>query len=106
MNKRRIEIFNAGCYLCEHAVQQIKAQECPYWEITVYDLNKKCETKKCETKAEEYEIETVPAVAINDELADCCRNRGINFDTLKKCRSWEIVTIVDYRIKKDIMRMG
>ncbi len=30
MNKRRIEIFNAGCYLCEHAVQQIKAQECPY----------------------------------------------------------------------------
>lgn len=83
MNKRRIEIFTAGCYLCEHAVQQVKEQACPKCEITVYDLNKKCETKECETKADEYGIETVPAVAINGELADCCRNRGINFDTLK-----------------------
>lgn len=83
MAKRIVEVFTAGCYLCEQAVQQVKEQACPNCEVKVYDLNKKCETGECEEKAKQYGIETVPAVAINGQLADCCSNRGINLEVLK-----------------------
>lgn len=83
MAKRVVEVFTAGGYLCDNTVQQVKEQACSNCEIKVYDLNKKCETKECETKAKDYGIEKVPAVAVNGELADCCSNRGIDFERLK-----------------------
>ncbi|API89754.1 glutaredoxin [Marinilactibacillus sp. 15R] len=83
MAKRIVEVFTAGCYLCDNAVQQVKEQACKNCEVVIYDLNKKCETKECETKAKEYGIETIPAVAVNGQLANCCSNRGIDFEVLK-----------------------
>ncbi len=51
--------------------------------MVVYDLNKKCDTLECEAKAKAYGIKSVPAVAINGKLVDCCNNNGINIDALK-----------------------
>lgn len=83
-NKRLIEIFTAGCYICENAVKEIKTLACPNCEVKVYDLNKKCNTNECVEKAEQYGVKSVPAVAINGKLVDCCSNRGIDYETLKR----------------------
>jgi glutaredoxin len=57
---------------------------CDNCEVVVYDLNKKCDTNECEDKAKAYGVQTVPAVAINGVLVDCCRkNNGIDIDALK-----------------------
>lgn len=83
-NKRLIEIFTAGCYICENAVKEIKTLACPNCEVKVYDLNKKSDTNECVEKAEQYGVKSVPAVAINGKLVDCCSNRGIDYETLKR----------------------
>lgn len=84
MAKRLIEVFTAGCYVCENAVKEIKTLACPNCEVKVYDLNKKRDTNECEAKAKQYGINSVPAVAIDGKLVDCCSNRGIDIETLKR----------------------
>ncbi|MBI4833342.1 MAG: thioredoxin family protein [Planctomycetes bacterium] len=81
--KRLIEVFTAGCPVCKEAVKQVKAIACDSCEVKVYDLNKGCKTNICRTKAKKYGVKSVPAVAINGKLADCCKGRGINLKTLK-----------------------
>ncbi|KRG13408.1 glutaredoxin [Virgibacillus soli] len=83
MVKRLVEVFTAGCSVCEGAVQQVKDLACDNCEVVVYDLNKKCDTLECEAKAKEYGVKSVPTVAINGKLVDCCNNNGINIDALK-----------------------
>ena len=82
MAKRLIEVFTAGCSVCEGAVQQVKDLACDNCEVVVYDLYKKCDTLECEAKAKAYGVKSVPAVAINGKLVDCCNN-GIDIDALK-----------------------
>lgn len=82
--KRLIEVFTAGCYICENAVKEIKALSCSNCEVKVYDLNKGCETNECKEKAKQYDIKSVPAVAIDGKLVDCCSNRGIDIEALKR----------------------
>lgn len=84
MAKRLIEVFTAGCYVCDNAIKQVKELACPNCEVIVYDLNKKCDTNECETKAKQYGINSVPAVAIEGKLVDCCSNRGIDIEALKR----------------------
>ena len=81
--KRLIEVFTAGCPICDDAVKQIKNAACPSCEVIVYDLNKGCETNECHEKAKQYGVKSVPSAAINGVLADCCQQRGINLETLK-----------------------
>ena len=83
-DKRIVEIFSAGCYICENAVKEIKALACPNCEVKVYDLNKRCDTNECVEKVNQYGVKSVPAVAINGKLVDCCDKRGINFAALTR----------------------
>ncbi|MFD1363226.1 thioredoxin family protein [Lentibacillus salinarum] len=80
MAKRLVEVFTAGCSVCEGAVQQVKDLACDKCEVVVYDLNRKCDTLECEEKAREYGVKSVPAVAINGELVS---NNGIDTGELK-----------------------
>lgn len=82
-NKKQVEIFTAGCYVCDDVVKQVQALACSNCEITVYDLNQKCETNDCEDKAKQYGVRSVPAVAINGQLVDCCQGGGVDFDALR-----------------------
>lgn len=81
--KRRIEIFTAGCPVCEETVKQVQKAACSSCEVIVYDLNKGCETNECRDKAKEYGIKSVPAVAIDGKLASCCTNEGVDIEALK-----------------------
>lgn len=81
--KRVIEVFTAGCYICEKAIEEIKALACPSCKVKVYDLNARCATEECLGKAKDYGISSLPAVVIDGKLADCCRERGIDLRVLK-----------------------
>ena len=38
MAKRQVEVFTAGCPVCEPAVQLVKELACPDCEVTVHEL--------------------------------------------------------------------
>ncbi|MBI2645933.1 MAG: thioredoxin family protein [Deltaproteobacteria bacterium] len=83
MAKRKIEVFIAGCSICDSALEKIKKEACPGCEVVVYDLKKGCATNECQDKAKHYGIQRVPAVVIDGKLADCCNTKGIDIATLK-----------------------
>jgi len=83
MAKRKVEIFVAGCSICDDTLEQIKKEVCPSCDLVVYDLNKGCATNECKDKAKRYGIKKMPAVVIDGKLADCCDTKGIDLNRLK-----------------------
>jgi len=76
--QRKIEIFSAGCAVCENVIEQIKAQACASCDIQVLDMK----STDVARRANELGINSIPAVAIDGKVADCCTNRGVNLDVL------------------------
>ncbi len=74
--KRKVEIFTAGCPVCDPVVKLVKETSCENCEIIIYDLVKQCEEKTCTDKMVAYGINQVPSVVVNGKLLDCC-DRGI-----------------------------
>jgi hypothetical protein len=77
MAKRQVEVFTAGCPVCEPAVKLVKGLAGPDDEVTVHDLR-----EVVPDKVEQYGIQTVPAVAVDGSLVSCCRHGGPNRDEL------------------------
>ena len=77
--KRKIEVFSAGCPACAETVKLVQQTACPSCEVEVLDMNK----PEVATKAKQYGVNTVPAVAINGKLANCCTGAGLNEAALR-----------------------
>ena len=78
-NQRQIDIYSAGCAVCEDAVKMVRDMACPSCNITVRDMT----DPEVSSKAKGLGIKTVPAIVIDDQLADCCSAAGISADTLR-----------------------
>jgi hypothetical protein len=78
--KRTIEIFSAGCPVCDEAVKEVKAAACPSCEVSVLDMK----DPRVAERARGLGVKSVPAVAINGKLAGCCSGRGIDLEVLRK----------------------
>lgn len=78
MPKRQVEVFTAGCPVCEPTVQLVQEMACSNCEVTVYDLS-----KEGAEKIKEYRITTVPAVVVDGRLAACCQDSGPNEEQLR-----------------------
>lgn len=76
--KRKIEIFSAGCPVCEETINFVNNSSCPSCEVTIFDMN----DVEVAGRAKRLGIRSVPAVVIDDTLADCCAGRGIDEATL------------------------
>ena len=72
--KRHIEIFSAGCPVCEPVVSLVKETSCENCKITIYNLSEQYASKICVTKMEQYGVKRLPAIAVNGKLLDCCKN--------------------------------
>ena len=78
MKKRKIEVFTAGCPVCNPVVEMVKSiANKEYNDVTVYDLIKQHDTNECVIKVEEYGITRLPAIAIDGKLLECCKNNAI-----------------------------
>lgn len=80
--KRQIEIFTAGCPICEPVVKMVKEMTCDSCEVTVYNTIEQCDSKVCIDKMKGYNITSLPAVAVNGKLLNCCKDRGVSKDEL------------------------
>jgi glutaredoxin len=78
-NKRHIEVFSAGCPVCNEAIAMVKRNACPSCEVTVLDMK----DQAVATRAERLGVRSVPAVVIDGKLADCCIGRGPDEKILK-----------------------
>lgn len=78
--KRTIEIFSAGCAICEETVRMVRDMACPSCDITVLDMK----VDSIAQRAAQLGIKSVPAVLVDGELADCCAGRGPEQAVLRK----------------------
>jgi glutaredoxin len=79
MEKRKIEIFSAGCSVCDETIQMVNSIACSSCDVQVLDMRQ----ADVAAKAKEYGVMSVPAVVIDGKLSECCTNRGIDAETLK-----------------------
>lgn len=81
--KRKVEVFTAGCPICDEAVDLAQKVACPDCEVTVYDLHGGCDTNVCREKATHYGVKAVPTVVVDGRIADCCAAGGVNAEVLR-----------------------
>jgi glutaredoxin 3 len=74
-----IEVFSAGCLVCEEAVEAIKQEVCQDCEVIVLDM----QDAQVARRAKDLGVRSVPAVAIDGKLASCCSGRGIDMQVLR-----------------------
>ena len=70
MDKKQIEIFIAGCPVCESLVEMVQETAANHRDITIYNLTIQCKSKICLKKMEEYGITSVPTIVINRKILE------------------------------------
>ena len=79
MTIRKVEVFTAGCPLCDDAVQLVHDLACPSCAVEVLDMNDEATHEKART----YGITRVPSVVVDGTLADCCQTGAVNAESLR-----------------------
>ena len=77
--KRKVEVFSAGCATCQEAVEIVKKAACPSCDVIVLHMH----DREVARRAKALGVRSVPAVAIDGKLAECCTGRGINEQVLR-----------------------
>lgn len=70
--RRKVEIFSAGCAVCDELVERVRAIACPSCDVVVLDMQR----DDVAERARSLGVSSIPAVAIDGTLADCCAGRG------------------------------
>lgn len=79
VNKRNIEIFSADCPVCRETIDLVNRLACPSCEVSVLDMNDRTVAER----ANSLGIKSVPAIAIDGALVDCCAGRGVDEASLR-----------------------
>ncbi len=76
---RKVEVFSAGCPACADVESLVKSLACPSCEVDVLDMRDMAVAQR----AKALGVHSVPAVAINSQLAGCCAGRGVDEASLR-----------------------
>ena len=68
MSRRQVEIFSAGCPMCEETIRTVKRLACDSCELAILDVREPDVARR----ATSLGLRSVPAVVVNGALADCC----------------------------------
>jgi glutaredoxin len=71
--KRRVEVFTAGCPVCEGVVNMVNELACPHCEVTIYNLN----NNEGVEQSQAYGVTAVPSIAVNGQLLESCKRSPI-----------------------------
>ncbi len=77
--KRHIEIFSAGCQVCEDSIALVNQLACPSCEITILDMK----DQTIAHRARMLGMHTIPTVVIDGQIAGCCATGGPNEQDLR-----------------------
>lgn len=72
MGKRLVEVFTAGCALCDETVALVQRLACASCEVRVLDMHEPRVAERARTLG----VTGVPAVAVDGRLAECCDRGG------------------------------
>jgi glutaredoxin len=78
MTKRQVEVFTAGCPICDPAVQLVQELASSECEVTVHNLR-----ESGIEKARQYGITRVPTVVVDGTIAACCGGGGVDRQQLQ-----------------------
>ena len=76
--KRNIEVFSSGCAICNKTVELVQRLACDDCDINVLDMH----DPGVAERAMRLGVRSVPAVAVNGRLVECCVGRGVDADAL------------------------
>jgi hypothetical protein len=72
VNKRKVEVFGAGCGVCDETIALVRSLACGSCDVVVHDMHQ----AEVAAKAKHYGVHSVPAVVVDGKLAECCAGRG------------------------------
>lgn len=72
---RKVEVFTAGCPLCDETVKMVQDLACEHCDVSIYDLQSRSEEYL--EKAKSYGVNSVPTVVVNGKVLDCCKRGKI-----------------------------
>ena len=78
-NKRKVEIFSAGCPVCQETIDLVNRIACPSCDVTVLDMKDTAIADRAKTLG----VRSVPAVVIDGKIADCCTGPSISEAALR-----------------------
>ena len=79
-SKRKIEIYSAGCSICNTVIERIREAACKSCDIVVLDMKQ----PEVQRGAAGLGILSLPAVVIDGRLATCCSGRSVDLDALRQ----------------------
>jgi glutaredoxin len=78
--KHKIEVFSAGCKICEDAIEVVHRLAASEREVVIHDMHQ----PEVGSRAAQHGVRSVPAVMIDSKLADCCLGGGIEEHVLRE----------------------
>jgi glutaredoxin 3 len=70
--RRKIEIYTAGCSTCNETVDLVKRIAGSNRDIEIHDMHQ----AHIAARAKQHGIRSLPSVVVDGELAGCCAGRG------------------------------
>jgi glutaredoxin 3 len=77
--RKKIEVFSAGCCLCEGTIEVAKRLAGSSHEVVVYDMRQ----SEAASRAKQYGVHSIPGIVIDGKLANCCAGRGPDENVLR-----------------------
>ena len=77
--KRTVDIYSAGCPICEEAIATVRQIACDSCEVTILKVT----DPTIAARARGLGIRSVPAVVVDGRLAACCDGRGVEISALR-----------------------
>jgi hypothetical protein len=78
-SRRLIEVYSAGCPVCDELVEQVTEAACPSCEVSVLDMRDPDVVRR----GIQLGVKSIPAVSIDGQLASCCTPAGPDLDVLR-----------------------
>lgn len=70
--RRRVEVYSAGCGVCEETIALVRRLACDACEVVVRDMV----DPEVASSARQLGVRSLPAVVVEGRLAECCAGRG------------------------------
>jgi glutaredoxin len=78
--RKKIEVFTAGCSTCNETVELVKRIAGAAHDIEILDMHQ----AHIAAQAKRHGIRSLPAVVIDGKLAGCCAERGPDETVLRE----------------------
>ena len=72
--RKKIEVFSAGCHVCQEAIATVRRIAGTDHDVEVLDMHQ----AHVAARARQHGIHSVPSVIVDGRLADCCVGRGVD----------------------------